>query len=95
VKSAHHLYVIQVPREHRDRMLNDIQAHGVGVAVHFRALHFHSFYRKTTGYKRGAFPVAERASDRVISLPLYPRMTDDDVRRVVRAVALAAQGRPG
>jgi dTDP-4-amino-4,6-dideoxygalactose transaminase len=46
----------------------------------------HPYYRDTFGYKRDDFPVAARAYDRLISLPLYPKMTDGDASDVVRAV---------
>jgi dTDP-4-amino-4,6-dideoxygalactose transaminase len=86
VKTAHYLYAVMVDRKRRDEILNGIQARGVGVGVHFRALHLHTFYRKTYGYKRGMLPVAEAYGDRTLSLPLYPKMTSEDVSRVVAAV---------
>jgi dTDP-4-amino-4,6-dideoxygalactose transaminase len=59
---------------------------GIGVGVHFRALHLMSFYRQTFGFKKGDFPNAEYASDRLLSLPLYPRMEGRDIRRVIAAL---------
>jgi dTDP-4-amino-4,6-dideoxygalactose transaminase len=93
IKHAYHLYPIIVRTEaltaDRDRVMNAIQAENVGVGVHFRAVHLQPYYVETFGFRRGDFPHAEYYSDRTISLPLYPRMTDrdaDDVVEVVRTV---------
>ena len=89
VLHSYHLYVIQVDTEEmsvsRDVIMNAIQAEGVGIGIHFRALHLMQAY-KYLGYQQGDFPVAEAASDRIISLPLYPAMTDADTRSVIEAV---------
>jgi dTDP-4-amino-4,6-dideoxygalactose transaminase len=88
VKTAHHLYVVQVMPEagiSRDEFLDALQSRGVGVGVHFRAVHLHEFYRRRFGFARGAFPIAEAAGDGVISLPLYPGLTNEQVTRVAAA----------
>jgi dTDP-4-amino-4,6-dideoxygalactose transaminase len=88
VKHGHHLYPIVVKTEEltadRDAILQELTGAGIGVGVHFRALHLMSYYRKTYGFKRGDFPNAEYAGDRLISLPLYPKMMKSDVERVVK-----------
>ena len=90
VKHAYHLYPIIVRTEaltaDRDTIMNAIQAENVGIGVHFRAVHLHPYYQQTFGFRRGDFPHAEYYSDRTISLPLYPRMSDSDADDVVAAV---------
>ena len=90
VRHAHHLYPIVVRTEmlraDRDVIMNAIQAENIGIGVHFRAVHLHPFYVETFGFRRGMFPNAEYYSDRAISLPIYPRMTDADADDVVAAV---------
>jgi dTDP-4-amino-4,6-dideoxygalactose transaminase len=90
VKAAHHLYVVIVKTEmlniSRDDVLQSLSNAGIGVGVHFRALHLMSFYSKTFGFKPGDLPKAEYASDRVISLPLYPKMEEKDARLVIKTV---------
>lgn len=90
VKSAYHLYVIVVKTEmltiNRDSILQALRSAGIGVGVHFRALHLMSYYSQTFGFKLGDFPKAEYASERVISLPLYPRMEEKDAELVIKAV---------
>jgi dTDP-4-amino-4,6-dideoxygalactose transaminase len=89
-RSAYHLYVIMADSTRlgvsRDELLNRIAAAGIGVGVHFRSLTVQKFYREKYGFQEGDFPVAERASEQVLSLPLYPAMHESDVERVIRTV---------
>jgi dTDP-4-amino-4,6-dideoxygalactose transaminase len=89
-KHAYHLYPIVVRTEDvttdRDGIMNAIQAENVGVGVHFRAVHLQPYYMEHLGFHRGMFPNAEYYSDRAISLPLYPKMSDADADDVIRAV---------
>jgi perosamine synthetase len=55
--------------------------------VHFIPLHLHPYYRDRWGYLPGDFPVATREYERVISLPIWPGMTADDIDRVVGGLA--------
>lgn len=95
VRSACHLYVLQVRSENlkvdRDQVMDEIQADKVGIGVHFRAVHLHPFYRQRFGFDRGMLPNTEYASDRVISIPLHPGLSEEDqdyVIQVVRRVLL-------
>jgi dTDP-4-amino-4,6-dideoxygalactose transaminase len=93
VEHAWHLYTIRL-REgalaiDRDRFIAELEARGIGTSVHFIPLHLHPYYREHAG--ACAFPVAESAYERLISLPLYPRMTDADADRVADAVADVAR----
>jgi dTDP-4-amino-4,6-dideoxygalactose transaminase len=73
-------------RVDRDTLMNAIQAENVGIGIHFRAVHLHPYYAGTFGFRRGMFPNAEYYSDRTISLPLYPKMSDRDADDVIAAV---------
>ncbi|MCL6558927.1 MAG: DegT/DnrJ/EryC1/StrS family aminotransferase, partial [Firmicutes bacterium] len=88
-KSARHLMTIWVDK--RDRVLTELQEAGVGVAVNFRAVHLLKFYRQALGYRRGDYPVAEQIGDSTISLPTYPKLTDDEVDYVIRCVLKATR----
>ena len=89
-KHAYHLYPVVVRTEDltadRDAIMNAIQASNIGIGVHFRAVHLHPYYADTFGFRRGMFPHAEYYSDRTISLPFYPKMTDNDVEDVITVV---------
>jgi dTDP-4-amino-4,6-dideoxygalactose transaminase len=91
VRSAYHLYNLRVKVERlrwtRDQVMAGVQAENIGLGVHFRALHLHPYYRERFGFQRGLCPVAEAASDRLFSLPLYPGLAEADARDVVCAVA--------
>ncbi len=90
VTHAYHLYVVQLRTERlradRDAILGAIQAEGVGLGVHFSAIHLQPFYLRRFPQWVGQLRHAERASHRVLSLPLYPEMTDTDLDSVVTAV---------
>jgi dTDP-4-amino-4,6-dideoxygalactose transaminase len=87
---AHHLYIISLRLEQlkvsRDEFLDAIQSKGIGVAVHYKGLHLQPYYRKKYSIPQEKFTVATRYSERVISLPLYPRMSVGDIERVIGAV---------
>jgi dTDP-4-amino-4,6-dideoxygalactose transaminase len=71
----------------RDRFIEELQAKGIGVSVHFIPLHLMSYYRETYGLRPEDFPVALECYRACVSLPLYPSMTDEEVGRVVAAVS--------
>jgi dTDP-4-amino-4,6-dideoxygalactose transaminase len=64
---------------------------GIGTGLHFEAVHLHAYYRERFGYQPGAFPVAEEVCSRIVSLPLFPGMTDEDAADVVAAVRQAVE----
>lgn len=90
VSHAYHLYVIRLNltelRATRADVFSALRAEGIGVNVHYIPVHLHPFYREQFGAGPGMCPVAEAAYEEIISLPLFPRMTDHDVEDVVSAV---------
>jgi dTDP-4-amino-4,6-dideoxygalactose transaminase len=99
VEHAWHLYVLRLnlerfrpsaasgqPSAVRNRFIEELRARNIGTSVHFIPVHLHPYYRDTYGYKPEDFPVAYREYQRIVSLPLYPRMSDQDVQDVVDAV---------
>jgi len=79
-----HLYVIQVDR--RDQFLKVMQSSDIDCGIHYpRPIHLQPAYARL-GYDRGSFPVSESIAERLVSLPIYPEMTDDQVGQVVQAV---------
>ncbi len=87
---SHHLYVISLQLEQltvtRDEFIDAIQSTGLGVAVHYRALHLQPYFQKEFRARLDTFPVATHYSESIISLPLYPRMSVKDVERVIGVV---------
>ena len=83
-ESAWHLYTVRSPR--RDELKKHLDANGIGNAVHYpMPLHLQKVYANL-GYKPGDFPVAEKASREVLSLPMFPELTDAQIQRVAAVV---------
>ena len=70
----------------RSEFIEELRARNIGTSVHFIPLHRHPFYRDRFGYRPEQFPVAEEIYRGLLSLPLYPKMTDQDVVDVIEAV---------
>ncbi len=91
---AWHLYPIALEPERLDcdraRFIEELRAENIGTTVNFIPIHFHPHFRDTLGYAAGSFPVAEDAYRRAITLPLFPRMSDEDVDDVCAAVRKVA-----
>jgi len=90
VSHAYHLYVIRLELERlqvdRAAVFSALRAEGIGVNVHYIPVHLHPYYRRTFGTAPGDCPVAEAAYERILSLPIFPTMTDEDSDDVIRAV---------
>ena len=90
VTHAWHLFPIGLELEKlaidRGRFIQELRAENIGTSVHFIPIHYHPHFRDSLGLKPGAFPVAEDAYARAITLPLFPRMSDADVDDVIAAV---------
>jgi UDP-4-amino-4-deoxy-L-arabinose-oxoglutarate aminotransferase len=88
--SARHLYTVWVDEQHRDAILSDLGARGIGTAVNYRAIHELTWLRANLDM-RFPLPNAERIGARTISLPLYDKLTDDEVTRVCEELAEAVE----
>jgi perosamine synthetase len=88
-KSAYHLYVIRLNsaalRVDRARVFAALRAEGIGVNVHYLPVHLHSFYRERFGTGPGLCPESEAAYESILSLPIFPAMSDGDVEDVIVA----------
>lgn len=87
---AYHLYVVRLDTAQlnctRSEIFSALRAEGIGVNVHYIPVHYHPFYRRRFGTGPGLCPVAEAAYEEIISLPIFPRMSDADVEDVVTAI---------
>ena len=70
----------------RARFIQEMKDRNIGTSVHFIPLHMHPYYRDRFGYKPEDFPNAKYVYERIISLPIYPRMGQEDVQDVIWAV---------
>ena len=91
MQHAWHLYVIQLALErlriNRNDFIEALREKGIGTSVHFIPLHLHPYYRDKFGYKPADFPNASSAFERIVSLPIYPKMTEPDTEKVIAAVS--------
>jgi dTDP-4-amino-4,6-dideoxygalactose transaminase len=90
VDHAWHLYVLRLNLDElsidRDRFIDELTERNIGTSVHFIPLHTFTWYRETFGYQPSDFPVALAEFERLVSLPLHPGLTDEDVGDVIEAV---------
>ena len=90
VEHAWHLYVLRLNLDrltiNRARFIEELKARNIGASVHFIPIHLHPFYRDKYGWQPEDFPRAYEEYQRLISLPLHPRLSDEDVTDVIEAV---------
>jgi perosamine synthetase len=83
-KHVYQLYSIRVPK--RDKLMEYLTGHGIMTKIYFAPVHLTHYYRKELGYKV-SLPVTERVADDIVSLPIYPGMSEKDAEGVVQAIS--------
>jgi dTDP-4-amino-4,6-dideoxygalactose transaminase len=95
IQHAWHLYIIQLDLEQlrigRNEFIALLKEENIGTSVHFIPLHLHPYYRDTFQYRPEDFAKASATFERIISLPIYPKMAETDVQRVIDAVGKIAR----
>jgi len=90
VEHSWHLFVLRIRPNllslNRNEFIQELKKRGIGTSVHFIPLHLHPFYQGAYGYRDGDFPHAEDAYLRCLSLPIFPDMSPEEMRRVVTSV---------
>lgn len=85
--SAHHLFTVLLPQKiSRDNVLLELQNNGIGCAVNYRSVHTLKYFRDVFGYSPEDFPVANNIGNRTITLPLYPKLSNDAVQHISTAL---------
>jgi dTDP-4-amino-4,6-dideoxygalactose transaminase len=83
--SAYHIYVIKLKLENlktdRDTIFKELKNNGIGVNVHYMPIYLHPYYQRL-GYKKGLCPVSEDVYSRIITLPMFPLLTDEQINKV-------------
>ncbi len=86
---SYHLYIINLKTEKltksHEEIFIQLKKHGLGVNVHYMPIHLHPYYRKL-GFKKNMFVNAENYSKKAISIPLYPSLSDRDLKKVVSII---------
>ena len=85
---SRHLYIVELDskRFSRDKFINKLYEKGIGTSVHFIPLHIHPYYKKKYGFTPEDFPVARECYKRAISLPIYTKLPDEDVFRIINTI---------
>ena len=83
-KSARHLFTILV--DNRDEVILKFQESGIGVATNYRPIHLLNYYQERYEYKQGDYPIAEEIGEKTISIPLYPRLKQEEIEYIVRFI---------
>ena len=95
VEHAWHVYALRLRLERmtisRNQFISEMQKRNIACSVHFIPIHLHQYYREKYGYAVEDFPVAARQYQRLVSLPLSPRLTDEEIEAVIAAVTETVQ----
>ncbi len=92
VTHAYHLYVIKLTPDivlrSREQIFHELRNRGIGVNVHYIPVHLHPYYQKQWGSRPGDCPRAEAAYEQILSLPMFPGLTEDDVSLLIEQIWL-------
>jgi perosamine synthetase len=84
---VYHLYVIKLKDHYsinkREKLFEAFRKAGIGVNVHYLPVHLHPYYKKHLNTRKGMFPIAENASERILSLPMYSSLKDEEIKTVI------------
>lgn len=92
---VYHLYVIRVPADVRDALREHLMSRGIGVGIHYPIPAHLQPALRDLGYRQGAFPVCEQMAGEVLTLPMHPFLTDEDVDVITEAILAFFTGRRG
>ena len=88
-QGVYHLLVVKVEKEYpltRDKLYMHLQKNGIIAGVHFPPLHYFSYYKRITKYKKGDFPQAERLYSKILSLPMFPYMKTQEFQKIIKVI---------
>jgi dTDP-4-amino-4,6-dideoxygalactose transaminase len=89
-----HLLEVRIEKQYplnRDRLYHFLKKEGITTGVHYSPLHLFSYYRKTTKYRKGDFPCAEALYSKILSLPMFPFMTDQEFQKIIQTLKAGAR----
>ncbi|MFA6569405.1 MAG: UDP-4-amino-4,6-dideoxy-N-acetyl-beta-L-altrosamine transaminase [Victivallales bacterium] len=86
ISHAYHLYVVRIEKADRNSIFTELRNAGIGVNVHYIPVHLHPYYRKTFGTGEGLCPIAEKAFGKIISLPVFPGLRDEELKTVITKI---------
>jgi UDP-4-amino-4,6-dideoxy-N-acetyl-beta-L-altrosamine transaminase len=92
IRHAWHIFTILVDRKiNRDKFIESLRKKGIGAAVHYPPIYSFTYYRERFGLRPEDFPVSEDVSSRTVTIPLFPRMSNEEVEIVVKVLKETAK----
>jgi dTDP-4-amino-4,6-dideoxygalactose transaminase len=85
-KSSYHLYPVRITSYDRSKFIKQMAQKGIGTSVHFIPLHLMPFYQREYGYRGGDFRIAEKVFEDIVSLPIYPQLTEKQLEYIVKNI---------
>lgn len=89
-KHSYHLYPVLIDFERigisKNEFIEKLREFKIGTSVHFIPLHLHPYYQKKYGYKKGDFPIAEELFEKEISLPMYPGLSNEEIKYIAKTI---------
>jgi dTDP-4-amino-4,6-dideoxygalactose transaminase len=96
-RHAYHLFVLKIPYEKigipRGQLMRVLKEMGIGTQVHYIPTHYHPYYQKKYGFKRGDYPASEQYYEQALSIPLYPLLDSKSLRRVTASLEKIVLGK--
>jgi len=87
-KHVYHLYVIRVVKEGRDKLREELKSKGIATGIHYPIpLHLQPAY-SYLGYKEGDFPITEKTSQEIISLPMFAELDEEQINEIVKLIKI-------
>jgi dTDP-4-amino-4,6-dideoxygalactose transaminase len=84
---ANHLFIVRIDAKYwgisRDQVIQELNKRGIGTSVHYIPIHMHSYYVKKYKFKSNDFPVAKSLYEKVVSLPLYPSLKNEELKYII------------
>jgi perosamine synthetase len=87
-KHVYQMYTITLKNPaYRDKFVAELRNKGIGASVHFDPpVHLQFFYQKTYKYKKGDFPITEKTSKSIVTLPMYPQLTKKELDYIIKTI---------
>ncbi len=86
IKHARHLYTILIPQNKRSEILIQLRKNSIATQINYKPIHLLSYYKNKYGYKLGDFPIAEKIGASTITLPLYSKLTDQEINYIIQKI---------
>lgn len=84
---VYQMYTIEVPKQHRDPLMNYLSVKGIASKIYFNPVHLTPYYQEVFGHAPGELPKTEETAKRVVSIPIYPTLKDSEVQFVSEAIS--------